>query len=487
MKGQLGASRLVGSNQDVLVRDLRCDSGIWGFVSPTHPTIKRYNGEWSPSEALTVRTLTSTSVMDTTLPLTTEVVSCLTCSELLAAVGDQVEVSYYIRSRKERLVNFVLSCDSADIHQRVLDAVSRKIGSKITRRQEKRRRVREYMRNRRAAEREERRLAEDMERRDIRRFLELPSDEQVKSCYRAFMSATSHAALEERTCAVCGRLRAVQADGVRSVPLSALPNSHRLKPTGGAVHPAQVLVHGLLLEPSACVEGANGEGTTLSVCRSCFSELSKVKEDPPMYSLANSLWIGPVPHELATLTLPERLLIARVFPRVFVVKLFPKDKRGGFDPDSLQNAMKGNVTSFDLNTDKVADMIEGRLMPQMPAVLSRVLSVTYVGPGRLPKNWLRTTFRVRRHCVRAALLWLKQNNSQYYGDIVVDEARLDSLPEDDVPEEVLVTLRQETDLSVIEEDTYVPTGEECPFMAFDGSEVELSGIGAEASAGQQSK
>ena len=37
---------------------------------------------------------------------------------------------------------------------------------------------------------------------------------------------------------------------------------------------------------------------------------------------------------------------------------------------------------------------------------------------------------------------MKNNNPQYYGDIKIDAHRLNQLPEDDVPEEILATICQ---------------------------------------------
>lgn len=171
------------------------------------------------------------------------------------------------------------------------------------------------------------------------------------------------------------------------------------------------------------------------------------------------MWIGEVPWELRHLTIAEHLLIARVYPRVFVVKLFPKGRiRGGLNDDQLQNALRGNVTSFELNSDAIADMIGGHLMPQPPEVLASVLSITFVGPGTTPNPASLRLFRVRRHMVVEALKWLRTNNPKYYGDIQIDESRLARLPENDVPMEVLVNIRHEPNASVIntESDGYVP-------------------------------
>ncbi|KAI0085329.1 hypothetical protein BDY19DRAFT_868979, partial [Irpex rosettiformis] len=156
----------------------------------------------------------------------------------------------------------------------------------------------------------------------------------------------------------------------------------------------------------------------------------------PKFSLANKLWIGRVPWQLECLTLPEAMLIARLYPRSAVVKLYPKDRNKGYDVNSLYHGLQGNITTYDFNMEAIADMIEGRLMPQHPRLLAEILAVTYVGVGPLPKNWLAKTFRVRRHQVREALLWLKENNQKYYGDIEIHQGRLESLPEDDIPIEI---------------------------------------------------
>ncbi|KAJ7028348.1 hypothetical protein C8F04DRAFT_890402, partial [Mycena alexandri] len=155
----------------------------------------------------------------------------------------------------------------------------------------------------------------------------------------------------------------------------------------------------------------------------------------PRYALANNLWLGRTPWELQTLTFPEQLLIALLYPRVYVFKLHPRSF-GPKNPSTLQRGMRGTVSTYDLDTDGVVSMLAGELMPRPPAVLASVISVTYIGVGELPKNWLRTTFRVRRKVVSDALSWLKRNNPKYYGDIKIDEARIAALPEDDVPDEI---------------------------------------------------
>ena len=120
--------------------------------------------------------------------------------------------------------------------------------------------------------------------------------------------------------------------------------------------------------------------------------------------------------------------------------------------------MRGNVSSYALAVDGIADMIQGNLMPRPSAILSSIVSVTFIGRGRLPRAWLRNTFRVRRDVVRAALVWLKTHNPKYYGGIVIDADRLNNLPEDDIPVEIESIVRQNEELGVVDHENggYVP-------------------------------
>jgi hypothetical protein len=74
-------------------------------------------------------------------------------------------------------------------------------------------------------------------------------------------------------------------------------------------------------------------------------------------------------------------------------------------------------------------------------------------------------FRVRRRVVHNALTWLKENNSAYYGDVEISIERIQQLPEDDVPEELLHGVRQCTDSGVVDQESegYVPRDEEEDF------------------------
>src|SRR5271163_1610470 len=108
--------------------------------------------------------------------------------------------------------------------------------------------------------------------------------------------------------------------------------------------------------------------------------------------------------------------------------------------------MKGTVCTYNLDMTGITSMLSGDLMPRPPLVLASLISVTFIGIGRLPKRWIRNTFRVRRQFVFEALCWLRQHNPKYYGSIQIDLHRLHALPEDDVPVEVMSVIRRSSDV-----------------------------------------
>jgi hypothetical protein len=270
---------------------------------------------------------------------------------------------------------------------------------------------------------------------DIDTFMKLPSLEEKKMACRAFYKATSNEALAMKVCVICAR-ELMASEGDHWV-INDLPNIRELLvPSRG--HKDHILWNGLLLLVNH-ISSENNEATGWA-CHECCRSLKKGKR-PPL-SLANNLWIGEVPHVLSVLTIPEQMLIARHFPRFYVFKLYPKSGNRHCHPDHLQRGMCGNVSLYDLVTQAITDMLAGHFLPQPGALLASVMAITFVGSKRLPKNWLKSTFRVRRRRVYEALLWLKENNP-LYTDIEISNERLAQLPEDGIPEEIVAIVGQQ--------------------------------------------
>ena len=82
-----------------------------------------------------------------------------------------------------------------------------------------------------------------------------------------------------------------------------------------------------------------------------------------------------MPFELALLTLPEQILIARYFSVAFIVKMYPK-KKGTY---ALNSGLRGNVLTYRLDTNEIADMVDGMIMPPPTKILAATIGVTFVG------------------------------------------------------------------------------------------------------------
>jgi hypothetical protein len=268
----------------------------------------------------------------------------------------------------------------------------------------------------------------------------LPSAEDERRCYEAFYDATSNAALLLMICPVCAREK-LSRDGEYTLLLSdpsIVEILSRTSEEGGGENAEYVLQHLLHHE----------EGTiSCWMCIDCMRALER--RVLPKLALANNLWIGDVPFELLNLTVPEQLLIARHYPRCYIFKLFPRDVDVHISVDQYHSGMAGNATLFELNTQEVVEMVEGQRMPSSVQILASVIAITFVGSKKLPIDWLKKTFRVRRQVVWDALTWLRIHNP-IYSDIQIDQDRLKELPENDMPEELLSIIRQERDDDVVE-------------------------------------
>ncbi len=104
------------------------------------------------------------------------------------------------------------------------------------------------------------------------------------------------------------------------------------------------------------------------------------------------------------MTITEQKLLALVYPRLHVYKLYPKQYCG---EGGLQRAMWGSLCSYPLNTEKVSEMLMGKLLPRNPNVLPSLIAVLYIGVGRLPEEPLKHLLHVQREKVRNVLVWLK--------------------------------------------------------------------------------
>ena len=285
----------------------------------------------------------------------------------------------------------------------------------------------------------------------VNNFMMAASSQVVDDAIAEFIDRTSNSVLACGACVVCARETNLR--DLRPYRIDEIPSPHRLKPVN--THPRHNIFDGMLLHPGGLTNDGRG-----NLCIECFNALDG--DRIPALALANGLWIGDIPHALAFLTLPERLLIAKYFPAAYIVKLYPK-KRGArhWDKRQMYSGMKGNVSTYQLDQTQIASMIDGSVLPQTAEVLAATIGVTFVRPKNLPDSrGLPDMFRVRRSRVQTALEWLKEHNP-LFSNIVISASRLADLPEDGVPYELPVraTTKCSSDVSTLyaEQDGYVPS------------------------------
>lgn len=393
--------------------------------------------------------------------------SILTVNELRGLCQGVLPLNRATVSRKDKIIAAISSHTSNDIRVAAIEMATKKrnlnqsadSAHQIIR---KRKRQEEYN-NRRVTQRLEEEISIFEEEGNIESFMEIPAHQELKQIYRNFYNATSQSAVQICVCGVCGR-EMMLSDGVIESLLAEIPNGHRLVPK--FQHPQHDLFEKMLLEPAGVY--TMGNKTFVKICRSCWKELNKpscsdVGSDskPPKFSLANNLWIGKIPWCLQILTFPEQLLLAQLYPRVYVFKLFPKGG-GRREAATLQRGMRGTVSTYDLDVQGIASMLTGNLLPRPLSILASLISITFIGLGDLEKKWIRTMFRVRRHVICAALCWLKEHNPKYYGDVIIDPIHLAALPEDDVPVEIMGVIRKSSSVGITTQESagYAPCYEE---------------------------
>lgn len=199
----------------------------------------------------------------------------------------------------------------------------------------------------------------------------------------------------------------------------------------------------------------------------------------PNYALARGLWIGELPEQLKCLSFIETILIAQYFPRVWLIKLYPKTS--GANPESLVSALRGNVCSYEMPTKEIESLVTPGVLPHPPSILPLLVSIAFVGKGQLPN--LGGMFEVNRDRLKAALDWLKANND-LYSDIIIDNKALDAYGAVGEPSrtpaeiEAIIRVGANADKAATEGASYgVPAEEEGKLLisAVDCSNLQNSG------------
>ena len=280
-------------------------------------------------------------------------------------------------------------------------------------------------------------------------FMKPISEDILHDIVKEFISHTGNDAMKTCICACCSL--EIEMSNISRVSIDSIPHPELLVPT--SPHPCHDIFQQMLLEP----HGVDPTGTEVNLCSECIRELRRNKL-PPL-ALANNMWIGRVTDCLAKLTLVEKLLIAKYLPTAYIFKLYPKQAGAAhWDRNQLYNGFKGCVSTYSLDPNLVADMIDGIILPLPPAVLSSTVGVTFITPSGKQQFSLPKVLYARRRCVREALEWLKANNP-LYSNITISEERLQQIPEEGVPSEIHHTARHSTAIDAVirEHEAYAPS------------------------------
>ena len=195
-------------------------------------------------------------------------------------------------------------------------------------------------------------------------FMETVSEDVRQDHICKFIDATGNIATAMSACAVCaGSFFNVEIDQVK---VTDLHDKNKLQPA--KPHPAQKLTDGMLLHvTTSSIHLDIDDCMKANVCTTCTSDL-KCDKTPSM-SLANGMWIGEVPLELKVLTLPERILVAHFFPAAYIVKLYPKKKGACYwAVNGHHHGLRGNVSTYCLNTNQITHLASSNVMPPSPTV-----------------------------------------------------------------------------------------------------------------------
>ena len=257
--------------------------------------------------------------------------------------------------------------------------------------------------------------------------LPMPVKEQI---VRDFRAATSFAELASFTCLCCARATPL-TQRVRKlhneINLDLLEGPPRHWNDSSFAAPPTPFAEGPLRNKILDADGVTfeGNGVVLDMCKTCSRGLHR--RTLPKHALANRLYVGAVPEELADLTMVEESMIAQARSKSWIVKLQEHDT--DVAAPTAQRGLKGHTIIYPQEPDKLASL----LPPSIEETLT-FICVVFVGKSKMTNTWLREKAKplvVRREKVRSALVWLKRNNP-LYKDIEISESNLDSLPLEDV-------------------------------------------------------
>jgi hypothetical protein len=259
-----------------------------------------------------------------------------------------------------------------------------------------------------------------------------------------FCANSNKTSIEEAGCGVCGQL----------VPTAQLTRLKAVKNLLTVLENPDVtwVQRKKNSDPVRGYKGPVLDYSRDSICNGCRKHLRNGRV--PRNALANGLWLGPVPEELASLGFIEKLLVARVRINSCFIRVASSGLR----------KMTSHVIAFESPVPKIY-----HCLPPPMEDLDDVLAVLFTGPCKpTEKEFQRTPLLVRRKKVVQALEWLKLNHTDYT-DLEIAYDELERYPENSPPVSVEY---QHSETTKIEEGTSKFDNDdghgvyegECPFI-----------------------
>ena len=253
------------------------------------------------------------------------------------------------------------------------------------------------------------------------------SQEIVFECLREYVTGTEWKPMP--VCAVCSRSKhdvqvvTVDANGMSPLELEVLLITdpfiiqkcivQGLSSQFTFGHPS---IDGFMLDKDGV--SVSNENAAINVCSQCY--LSLAKQTVPRFALKNNLYRGQLPQCFHDLTWVEEMACAIYRNMAHITRLYQSSDL------SQPKVLHGNTCAHEANIVSTASVL-----PLTPADINGILSIIFIGPGKLDLSKLGTVFRVRKQKIWSFLLWLK-NNNQLYLELPFDKSIVDLYPKDGI-------------------------------------------------------
>lgn len=299
-----------------------------------------------------------------------------------------------------------------------------------------------------------------------------PTAEELRQIHQEWVERFSPENVRQGVCASCGQLedynkfihyRDHELPNIETLrtPFHFLPYLKRNHPdewlnlwTYGSPH-----LDGHILSKDGLTYDDQEGNIYVHLCDSCNRHFVKGKIDsPPPSALAAGTYTGPVPHELASLTQAEQIVIGlnRVSQQAFFFL-----KSANRDPESRQRASKGHWIAWPQYVGTVVEPVLS--VPLSPEVLASSLHISLVGPPPHSESALKRSFEVSVHRLREAWLWLRTHNP-LYEFIYWDSNTAEQYNAGGIPSSVTRTLAPDGSKDALERSGYVPQNDDDQFF-----------------------